>query len=82
MAGSLGLNKRFADAVNDLVGDEQWPELKKSKAFFLANKQFDREIKKSFQGGADEEYFVNFPTAKLEDDTDNGLESSTWTMTG
>ncbi|KAF7557450.1 hypothetical protein G7Z17_g653 [Cylindrodendrum hubeiense] len=82
MAGSLGLNKRFAEAVNDLVGDEQWLALKKSKAFFLAEKQFDREIKKSFHGGEDEEYFVNFPTAKLKDDLDKGLEASTWRMTG
>ncbi|KAH7157318.1 hypothetical protein B0J13DRAFT_592817 [Dactylonectria estremocensis] len=82
MAGSLGLNKRFAEAVERLVGEDQWYELKKSKAFFLANKLFDREIKKSFQGSQDEEYFVNFPTAKLEDDPDNGLESNTWRMTG
>ncbi|KAJ4245770.1 hypothetical protein NW762_013894 [Fusarium torreyae] len=82
MAGSLGLNKRFSDKVEDLVGEDQWPQLKKSKAFHLASRQFDREIKRSFQGGADEEYFVNFPTAKLEDDLDRGLEASTWRMTG
>ncbi|KAH6884874.1 hypothetical protein B0T10DRAFT_550765 [Thelonectria olida] len=82
MAGSLGLNRGFSDAVEELVGEDQWLELKKSKAFFLANKQFDREIKKSFQGEHDEEYFVNFPTAKLEDDPDSDLEASTWRITG
>ncbi|KAH7175320.1 hypothetical protein EDB81DRAFT_769600 [Dactylonectria macrodidyma] len=82
MAGSLGLNKRFAEAVERLVGEDQWYELKRSKAFFLANKLFDREIKKSFTGNPDEEYFVNFPTAKLKDDPESGLEDNTWRMTG
>ncbi|KAF5593829.1 Hsp70 chaperone protein [Fusarium pseudoanthophilum] len=68
--------------VENLVGEDQWFELKKSKAFHLASKQFDREIKRSFRGGNEEEYFVNFPTAKLEDDLDNGLEASTWRLTG
>ncbi|KAI5460779.1 hypothetical protein BGZ63DRAFT_414898 [Mariannaea sp. PMI_226] len=81
MAGSLGLNGQFAIEVADLVGDDKWLELKKSKAFSLANKQFDREIKRSFRGEEDEEYFVNFPTAKLEDDPERGLEASTWRMT-
>jgi hypothetical protein len=82
MAGSLGLNKRFSQAVEELVGDDQWLQLKKSKAFQLASRQFDREIKRSFRGGAEEEYFVNFPTAKLNDNLDDGLEASTWRMTG
>ncbi|KAJ3537626.1 hypothetical protein NM208_g6234 [Fusarium decemcellulare] len=82
MAGSLGLNKRFSSEVESLVGEDQWFQLKKSKAFHLASKQFDREIKRSFQGEAEEEYFVNFPTAKLEDDLDSGLEASTWRITG
>jgi hypothetical protein len=82
MAGSLGLNKRFSNEVENLVGDDQWFQLKKSKAFTLASRQFDREIKKCFRGGVEEEYFVNFPTARLEDNLDNGLEASTWRMTG
>lgn len=81
MSGSLGLNKKFADAVEDLVGDDQWKNLKKSKAFHLANRQFDRDVKRLFRGGADEEYFINFPTANLEDDAENGLESCSWRMT-
>ncbi|EXK29750.1 hypothetical protein FOXG_11731 [Fusarium oxysporum f. sp. lycopersici 4287] len=82
MAGSLVLNERFSKEVETLVGAEQWSKLKTSRAFHLASKQFDREIKRSFRGGAEEEYFVNFPTAKLKDDLDYGLEASTWRLTG
>ncbi|KFA66207.1 hypothetical protein S40285_05120 [Stachybotrys chlorohalonatus IBT 40285] len=81
-AGSLGLNQRFAEAVANLVGDDQWYILKKSKGFALAEKQFDREVKKSFRGNPSEEYFVNFPMADLEDDPENRLESNTWCMNG
>ncbi|KHN93782.1 Heat shock protein Hsp70 [Metarhizium album ARSEF 1941] len=68
MAGSLGLNRRFAQAVQNLVGDEQWFPLKKSKAWVIAQRQFDQEVKRAFRGEPDEEYFVNFPMADLEDD--------------
>jgi hypothetical protein len=81
-AGSLGLNQRFSEAVANLVGDDQWYKLKKSKGYALAEKQFDREVKKAFRGNASEEYFVNFPMADLEDDPDQNLESNTWCMTG
>lgn len=54
---------------------------KKAKLFFLANKSFDRDIKKSFRGEVDEEHFVSFPTAKLKDDPDRGLEANIWRMT-
>jgi len=82
MAGSLGLNQRFVEAVKNLVGDDQWNDLRKCKGFFLAEKGFDREVKKSFRGGSNEEYFINFPMARLEDDPENGLESNCWRMTG
>lgn len=82
MAGSLGLNQRFAETVRNLVGDDQYHELKKTKGFSLAEKQFDREVKRSFQGDAEEEYFITFPLAVMEDDKDNGLESSCWRITG
>jgi len=82
MAGSLGLNKRFGDAVKNLIGEEEFFRLKKTKAFFLADRQFDNEIKIRFRGKATEEYFVNFPMADLEDDPRNGLESNCWRMTG
>ncbi|EFY92901.1 putative hsp70 protein [Metarhizium acridum CQMa 102] len=82
MAGSMGLNQRFAQAVQNLIGDEQWFPLKKSKAWAIAQRQFDQEVKRAFRGDPDEEYFVNFPMAALEDDPQNGLVSNTWRMTG
>ncbi|KAM0265125.1 hypothetical protein ACHAQJ_000277 [Trichoderma viride] len=82
MAGSLGLNQRFGWAVRRLVGASQWENLQSSKAYQSAARQFDREIKKYFEGDVDEEYFVNFPRGRLEDNEDRGLESNTWTMTG
>ncbi|KAG5965237.1 hypothetical protein E4U58_002894 [Claviceps cyperi] len=82
MAGSLGLNQRFATAVEELVGADQWLKLKASKAWSFAEKQFDEEIKKKFNGGLKEVYYVNFPLARLEDDENHGLASSTWTISG
>jgi hypothetical protein len=82
MAGSLGLNKRFEEAVKILIGEEEFFRLKKTKAWFRANTQFDREIKTSFRGNSSEEYFVNFPMADLDDDPQNGLDSNCWRMTG
>lgn len=82
MAGSLGLNQRFVEAVRTLVGEDQWDELKKTRGLSLAEKQFDREVKRSFYGDLEEEYFINFPMANLEDDPDNGLQSNCWRMTG
>ncbi|KAG6050144.1 hypothetical protein E4U16_004592 [Claviceps sp. LM84 group G4] len=82
MAGSLGLNDRFAAAVEELVGDDQWLKLKMSKAWSIAEKQFDQEIKKSFRGELDVEYYVNFPMANLREDEDGGLVSNTWRLTG
>ncbi|KAG6024259.1 hypothetical protein E4U40_003407 [Claviceps sp. LM458 group G5] len=82
MAGSLGLNERFASAVEELVGDHQWLQLKSSKAWSFAERQFDQEIKKAFNGELEEEYYVNFPMAELEDDKDSNLVSNTWKLTG
>ncbi|KAK0648651.1 putative hsp70 protein [Cercophora newfieldiana] len=82
MAGSLGLNQRFLDAVKNLVGEDQYHELRKTKGYWLAERCFDREIKKAYRGDPNEEYFVTFPMADLEDDRGNGLVSNTWRMTG
>ncbi|KAF2735606.1 hypothetical protein EJ04DRAFT_522759 [Polyplosphaeria fusca] len=82
MAGSLGLNKRFEEAVKSLIGEEEFFRIKKTKAWFRANTQFDREVKPAFRGKQTEEYFVNFPIAGLDDDFANGLESNCWRMTG
>ncbi|KAG6230547.1 hypothetical protein E4U34_000365 [Claviceps purpurea] len=82
MAGSLGLNQRFATAVEELVGDDQWPKLKASKAWSFAEKQFDEEVKRKFNGGLKEVYYVNFPLARLKDNENHGLASNTWAISG
>jgi molecular chaperone DnaK (HSP70) len=82
MAGSLGLNRRFEEAVKTLIGEEELFRVKKTKGWIEASTQFDRDIKRKFRGKSTEEHFVHFPMADLEDDPDNRLESNSWTMTG
>jgi len=82
MAGSLGLNQRFAEEVKSLVGEDQYYHLRKTKGFRFAERTFDREIKRSFRGNLSEEHFVTFPMATLKEDKAAGLVSSTWRMTG
>lgn len=82
MVGSLGLNKRFVEVVENLVGEDQWNELRKTKGLSLAEKQFERNVKRAFRGDPEDEYFISFPMANLEDDPDNGLEKQCWRMTG
>lgn len=82
MAGSLGLNLRFENAVEELVGEEQFSSLKKTKGFAQASRQFDVVIKRSFRGDPDEDYFVNFPMAGLKDNLDRDLISNSWNMKG
>ncbi|KAG4434043.1 hypothetical protein IFR05_010465 [Cadophora sp. M221] len=82
MAGSLGLNKRFEQAIEELVGDDQYLTLYKTKGFQQAVQQFDQSVKTSFRGDLDEEYYINFPMANLEDDPANDLGSNCWNMKG
>ncbi|KAF4961796.1 hypothetical protein FSARC_10092 [Fusarium sarcochroum] len=82
MAGSLGLNKRFAEAVQNLVGDEEWIRLKKLPAWVKADHQFDQSIKTAFTGDLDEDMIVNFPGANLKDDVEEGLQRDSWFMPG
>jgi hypothetical protein len=82
MAGSLGLNKRFQQAVKDLVGEDQYFALRKTKGFHQATQQFDRLVKTAFRGDPEEDYYINFPMANLADDEDNNLISNCWNMTG
>ena len=82
MAGSLGLNKRFAEAVHNLVGEDQFFHLRKQTGFEEAMKQFDKMIKIAFRGDLEEDYYVNFPRAKLDDDAPNRLEANCWNMKG
>ncbi|KAI1359876.1 actin-like ATPase domain-containing protein [Xylaria arbuscula] len=82
MAGSLGLNKRFAEAVHNIVGDEQWIELKKGVGWSKASTEFDKVVKTAFRGDLDENFYISFPQARLEDDYDENLVGNCWTMTG
>ncbi|KAM3079042.1 hypothetical protein ACMFMF_003971 [Clarireedia jacksonii] len=82
MAGSLGLNRRFEQAVKDLVGEDAYFHLRKTRAFEQATRQFDTQIKTAFRGDLEEDYLVNFPMADLKDDPVNNLQSNTWNMKG
>ncbi|KAF4438660.1 Hsp70 family [Fusarium acutatum] len=82
MSGSMGLNKRFAEAVKNLIGEEEWLCVKNTAAWAKAEHQFDQEIKTAFAGDLDEEYVVNFPGANLPDDEDEGLRRDSWFMSG
>ncbi|KAK0719115.1 hypothetical protein B0H67DRAFT_642499 [Lasiosphaeris hirsuta] len=55
---------RFEEAVKNLVGDDQYADLGKTKGYSLALKSFDREVKRSFRDDPNEEHFVNFPMVK------------------
>ncbi|KAF4439111.1 hypothetical protein F53441_12662 [Fusarium austroafricanum] len=77
-----GLNKRFAEAVQHLIGDEQWSRLKNDPAWKIAERQFDQEIKTKFTGDLDGDFVVNFPRAKLQDEVEEGLEADSWFMPG
>ncbi|KAF5701588.1 Hsp70 chaperone protein [Fusarium globosum] len=82
MSGSLGLNRRFAEAVQNLIGDEEWFRLKNHDAWPLADRQFDQSVKTAFNGDLEDEYIVNFPGAYLEDDDEERLCRDTWYMSG
>jgi hypothetical protein len=73
MAGSCILNKRFEEAVKNIVGDENFLKLKKTEGFADGVKQFDREVKPAFRGDPDQAWNINFTMAKLEDDPENNL---------
>lgn len=81
MAGSLGLNQRFEGAVKNLVGEDQYFHLRKSRGFSLAVEQFDRSVKTAFRNDPYEDYLINFPMAELKDDLDNNLKANCWNMT-
>ncbi|KAL8865909.1 MAG: hypothetical protein Q9198_009115 [Flavoplaca austrocitrina] len=82
MAGSLGLNKRFAQAVKNIVGEDQYFHLRKETGFQQAMNQFDKNIKTAFRGDLDEDYYVNFPMANLIDDHAYRLMANCWNMKG
>ncbi|KAB8304154.1 hypothetical protein EYC80_003573 [Monilinia laxa] len=78
MAGSLGLNKRFEEAVRELVGEYQFHALRKTRGFSSAVEQFDLSVKTAFRGKGDKNYLVDFPMAKLQDDEHRNLSFNCW----
>ncbi|KAK4446880.1 actin-like ATPase domain-containing protein [Podospora aff. communis PSN243] len=82
MAGSLGVNKRFEEAVKELVGKTIFADLRVHKGYGRAMQMFDRDVKRPFNGDPDEDYYVSFRMAGLEDNTEAGLEGNDWTMKG
>ncbi|KAJ4422617.1 hypothetical protein N0V82_002736 [Gnomoniopsis sp. IMI 355080] len=82
MAGSLGLNKRFEEIVRNLVGDDQFANLKKGVGWAKALNEFDKNIKTAFTGDVTDVHYVTFPKAELEDDPAERLVSNCWEMTG
>lgn len=82
MAGSLGLNKRFEETVRNVVGDDQFADLKKGVGWAKALNEFDKNIKTAFTGDITDVHYVTFPKAELEDDPSERLVSNCWEMTG
>lgn len=80
MAGSLGLNKRFEEAVKELVGEDQFYALRKTKGFTHAVEYFDLRVKTAFRGNEVEDYIVYFPMANLQDNISKNLVSDCWIM--
>lgn len=74
------LNKRFEQAVEDLVGTDVYFELKKKRGWSSAMETFDGHVKKAFRRDMSEDFLVGFPFAKLADDPQNNLEGSCWSM--
>lgn len=82
MAGSLGLNKRFEEAVREVVGEDQFFHLKKTIGWSKALEDFDKNIKTAFNGNLRDIQYVTFPKANLHDNFIEGLTSNCWEMTG
>lgn len=82
MAGSMGLNKRFEETVRQVVGDEQFVNLKNSVGWAKAVNEFEKNIKTAFDGDVTDTHYVSFPKAELEDDPTERLLNNCWEMTG
>ena len=82
LAGSLMINKRFAEWVKTIVGERQYIDLRETNAYRLAMRQFDEIIKPGFRSRDDEDQFLNFPMANLQDDPAKGVKSNCITLTG
>lgn len=78
----MGLNKRFEETVRQVVGDEQFVNLKNSVGWAKAVNEFDKNIKTAFDGDITDVHYVSFPKAELEDDPTERLLNNCWEMTG
>ncbi|KAI9882584.1 MAG: hypothetical protein M1823_005673 [Watsoniomyces obsoletus] len=78
-AGSLMLNKRFEQLIQNLVGDKEFQRIRKTKGYETAKEQFDLSIKTAF-AATDEEYIVSFPMANLIDNPEKNIESNCITL--
>ena len=82
LAGSLMLNKRFEEWIKNVVGDQEYIQLRGTDAYRRAMKTFEDIIKPGFRSRDDRDEYINFPTAKLKDNPAKGLVSDTITITG
>ncbi|EXJ81389.1 hypothetical protein A1O3_07680 [Capronia epimyces CBS 606.96] len=82
IAGSLMLNKRFEEWIKDVVGERAYLDLKEKDAYRRGMRHFDETIKPGFQSAEDEDQYVSFPRAKLEDNEAKGLINDTLVVTG
>jgi hypothetical protein len=76
VAGSLILNKRFEEAMKNIVGDEEFFELKKTEGFADAVQQFDKEVKPAFCGDMSQAWNVNFTMGNLRNDPSNNIQGN------
>lgn len=75
------LNWRFEEFVKNIVGEERFFEMRKTRAFSQAMRYFDQEVKTSFKSDENQSWYVSFPMARLTDDPVNNILADTLTLT-
>ncbi|KAJ3494688.1 hypothetical protein NLG97_g3918 [Lecanicillium saksenae] len=78
--GSIFLNKRFEEALEEIIPAMEWPKLKNGRALKSAIQCFESEIKPKFGGDLDDEFYVHLPGAGLKNDPSRGIQSNEWCM--
>jgi hypothetical protein len=81
MAGSLGLNKRFNEEVQRIIGPKDYARVFETAGYAQAMNQFDKMIKPAFRDDPKEEYYVSFPLTDLTDKKKYNLKKDMWAMT-
>ena len=76
------INKRFEQWVKDMVGERAFLDLRETNGYRFAMKHFDVVIKPSFRSKDDEEQYINFPMAKINDNPEKGIKMNTLTLSG